>query len=163
MHQSKMLLKGFGCWLPAKASYLPAWAPPSTPALLMCYKLAAETKKNLSHSLNLPNLSEVSTCIRLTIRRQLRELFLWKQSPLKKHQRKPPGFWRGIIEKIFTTSQPLVAEFSLRASNTAHGSWCTQLPGVGSLGRASTSLSGGHVTWTWWRVHIKKKWWKNKI
>lgn len=69
--------------------------PPVLPHLNLCYKLAAETKKMSASPLNLIKSPEspwsfnIHSSIRLMIRRQLREPFLWKQWPLRKLQETP--------------------------------------------------------------------------
>lgn len=98
MHQSKTLLKGFGCSLPPKASYLPPW-PPLSYRTSNVLQIGCGDQKNLCHSLNLPNLSEVSTCIRLMIRRQLREPFSVKAIATQETPTETTRFFSGHHRK----------------------------------------------------------------
>lgn len=117
-----MLLKGFGCSLPPKASYLPPW-PPCPTALLNVLQIGCGDQKNLCHSLNLLNLSEVSTCIRLMIRRQLREPFSVKAIATQETPTETTRFLTGHHRKDLhnlTTPGCWVLPARFRYSSWAH-------------------------------------------
>ena len=94
----------FRVFAACKGKLLALPGPPVRPRTSNVLQIGCGDKKNRLSPLNLPNLSEVSTCIRLMIRRQLREPFSVKAIATQETPTETTRFFTGHHRK--RSSQP---------------------------------------------------------